>query len=73
MKLIDTTNYDYGSCIDIVKFKSRSLIELCFENTMNKQFPCVLLQLGPSDVFYFSIGVYRYVATLTIWGRHYDD
>ena len=73
MKLIDRTHYAYGTCIDILKFRKRSLIELCFDDATYRQNPSLLIQIGPSDLFYVSVGLIKYIATLTIWGRHYED
>ena len=73
MKLIEKSDYDYGTCIDIIKFNRRSLFELSFEDTTYKQFPSLLIQFGPSDLFYMSLGLVKYIITLSIWGRHYDD
>lgn len=73
MKLIDRSKYAYGTCIDIIKFKRRSLFEVSFEDTTYNQFPSLLIQFGPSDLFYMSLGLVKYIATFTIWGRHYDD
>ena len=72
MKLIDRTDYCSGTCIDILKFRKRSLIELCLDRATYKN-PSLLVQIGPSDLFYVSVGLVKYIATLTIWGRHYDD
>ena len=72
MKLIDSKAYAYGSYVNILKFKRRSLIELSFEETCYNSFPSVLIQVGPSDVFYLSLGLVRFIISVTVWGRHYD-
>ena len=73
MKLIDTTYYVQGWCIDILKFRRRSLIEVTFEDAIYQSLPSVLVQVGPSEIFYLSIGLVKGILSLTIWGRHYDD
>ena len=72
MKLIDKTNYNDGVCICILKFKYRSLFELSVENSTCSQAPSLLIQFGPSDLFYFSLGLIKYIFNVTIWGQHYE-
>ena len=73
MKLIDTKAYAYGSYVNILKFRKRSLLELSFEETCYTSLPSILMQIGPSDIFYVSLGLIRYNVSITLWGRHYDD
>jgi len=78
MKLIDFKVYTAddnvpGWCIDIFKFRRKSLIELSCDKAVYQSLPSFLIQLGPSDVLYLSLGLLKYIVSISIWARHYDD
>lgn len=73
MNLINIGTYENGLVIDIFKFHRKTVIELTYEESPYASNPNVLLQLGPDDVAFLSLGVHRYSLSMTLWGRHYDD
>ena len=77
MKLTDSKIYGsenlWGYCLDILKFKSRSLFEISIDEGAYKTLPSLMIQIGPTDLFYVSVGLVKYIVSFTIWGRHYDD
>jgi hypothetical protein len=72
MKLLDKTTYNKGVSVCIFKFKYRSLLELSFENSTYTEAPSLLVQVGPHDLFYFSLGLIKYIFTIIVWGKHYE-
>lgn len=76
MKLIDLSTFEQnknvGWTIDILKYSHRSVISIECEESTYQDLPSILLQIGPSDLFYVSLGLVKYIFTLTIWGKHYD-
>lgn len=76
MKLLEFKDYGkdvvWGYNADILKFNHKSLIQLCIDGCVYKDFPSIMIQIGPSDVLYISIGLVKFTVSITLWGRHYD-
>ena len=76
MKLIDLSTFEQdkitGWSLDVLKFSRKSVITIECENSTYRDNPSVLLQIGPSDLLYVSLGLIKFIFTITIWGRHFD-
>ena len=76
MKLIDLSTFEQdninGWTLSILKFSRKSVILIECEDSVYRENPSILLQLGPSDLVYVSLGLIKYILTLTIWGKHFD-
>ena len=76
MKLIDLSTLEQdninGWSLSILKFSRRSVVLIEWEDTVYRENPSILLQLGPSDLLYVSLGLIKYILTITIWGKHFD-
>ena len=72
MKLIDFGVDESGWILDIFKFKRRSVIEFTYEAPIRQSFPCLMVQLGPDDLFFCSISFVRFVFNVSLWSNHYD-
>lgn len=57
--------------IDILKFKHKTLFEFCFEECQYTSLPCILVQIGPTDLFQLIIGLHRWNFSFAIWSNHY--
>ena len=77
MKLIDLQIYGDNNVpgwgIDILKFRRRSVIEVTVDKAEYQSFPSILIQLGPTDLLYVSLGLFRYILSISLWARHYGD
>ena len=62
-----------GWTIDILKFRRKSLIEIGYDESIYKSWPSILLQIGPTDLFCLSLGMIKFIFTISIWSRHYGD
>ena len=72
MKLIDFGVDESGWILDIFKFERRSVLELTYESPIRQTIPSMMIQLGPEDLFFFSVGCVRFVICLSLWANHYD-
>ncbi len=76
MKLIDLSTFEQdkitGWSLSILKFSRKSVIMIECEDSVYRDRPSILLQLGPSDLVYVSLGLIKFILTLTIWGKHFD-
>ena len=76
MKMFSMSRYDdFGTTtyIDVLKFKSRSVIEITYEDVVYYTAPSLLIQVGGGVIFTFSLSVLGGSITIDVWGRHYDD
>lgn len=77
MKLINLSTFEQdkiaGWSLNVLKFSRKSVITIECEDSIYIDKPSILLQLGPSDLLYISLGLVKINFTITIWGRHFDD
>jgi len=72
MKLTNLTTYPDGWCLDIIKLRKRSVIELSCDTSLSKV-PSILLQIGPDVLLDISLGLMFCFLTFRIGARHFDD
>ena len=73
MKLTNFTRYPDGWCLDILKLRKRSVLEISGDKASGKRIPSILLQIGPDSILDISLGLVFYYLSLSVWGRHFDD
>ena len=76
MKLIELSTFEQdkiaGWSLSILKFSRRSVVLIEWEDSVYQDNPSILVQLGPSDLLYTSLGLIKFILTITIWGKHFD-
>ena len=76
MKLFDLSTFEQdevtGWTFDILKFSRKSVVLIECEKSSYQDLPSILMQIGPTDLIYVSVGLVKFILTLTIWGKHFD-